>query len=309
MWTLARWRGSSVWVVPVSDPTEAASGLMGTIWRLRTDRGEFAVKEVWHALDEREASASDEFTRRMIDRGVPAPRPLQTIHGTALAQIGAATVRASEWVDLREVDPDRELDAVGRLLALLHREPIRITGQVDPWYTDPVDPQDWHATAHALEEAQAPFAREFAASVPHFLGLQSLFRAPHGEQFCHRDLWPDNLKATARGLCVIDWDNAGPAEATQELAMVIVGFWQGDPDRVRLLFDAYRDAGGPGRIVEPSDFTMVLAQFGHFAAAAARSWMEPTHPERKDRYEAWFREGWDQPFGMTEISEILQSLN
>lgn len=294
---------------PVSDPTEAASGLMGTVWRLRTDRGEFAVKEVWHSLEEREASASDEFTRRMIDRGVPAPRPLQTIHGTALAQMGSATVRASEWVDLREVDPDRELDAVGRLLALLHREPIRITGQVDPWYTDPVDPEDWHATAHALEVAQAPFAREFAASVPHFLGLQSLFRAPRGEQLCHRDLWPDNLKATARGLCVIDWDNAGPAEATQELAMVIVAFWQGDPDRVRLLFDAYRDAGGPGRIVEPSDFTMVLAQFGHFAAEAARRWMEPTHPERKDRYEAWFREGWDEPFGMTEIAEILQTLN
>jgi hypothetical protein len=38
---------------PVSDPTEAASGLMGTVWRLRTDRGDYAVKEVRHALDER----------------------------------------------------------------------------------------------------------------------------------------------------------------------------------------------------------------------------------------------------------------
>ena len=144
--------------------------------------------------------------------------------------------------------------------------------------------------------------------MPHFLGLQRLFRAPRGGQLCHRDLWPDNLKATGRGLCVIDWDNAGPAEATQELVMVIVGFWQGNPHRARHVYDAYRHAGGPGRIVEPSDFTMVLAQFGHFAAAAARRWMEPASPERKDSYEAWFREGWDQPFGMTEISEILHAL-
>jgi Ser/Thr protein kinase RdoA (MazF antagonist) len=282
---------------------------MGTVWRLRTDQGDYAVKEVRHALEEREAAASDEFTRGMIDRGVPAPRPLQTIMGTTLAQIGAATVRVSEWVDLHEVDPGRELDAVGRLLALLHREPVRTTGRVDPWYTDPVDPQDWHATADALEEARSPFASEFASSVPHFLGLQPLFRVPRDEQLCHRDLWPDNLKATAGGLCVIDWDNSGPAEAAQELAMVIVGFWQGQPHMAWQLYDAYRDAGGTGRIVEPSDFTMVLAQFGHFAVAAARRWMEPTHPERRDRYEAWFREGWDQPFGMTDITEILHALS
>jgi|APLow6443716910_1056828.scaffolds.fasta_scaffold57719_2 Ser/Thr protein kinase RdoA (MazF antagonist) len=294
---------------PLSDPTNAASGLMGTIWQLRTDRGQYALKEVWHPLDESTAAASDAFTRRLIDRGVPAPRPLQTIQGTTLARIGTSTVRASEWVELREVDPDRELDAVGRLLALMHREPIRAAGPVDFWYTHPVEPPEWQATAKALQDARAPFATEFAASVPHFLDLQPLFRAPRDKQVCHRDLWPDNLKATAHGLCVIDWDNAGPAEATQELAMVIVGFWQGDPHRARSLYDAYCDAGGPGRIVEPGDFTMVLAQFGHFAVTAARRWMNTASPHEKDLYHAWFQEGWDQPFGMPQIAGLLQSLN
>jgi hypothetical protein len=293
---------------PRSEPTREASGLMGTVWRLPTDLGEYAVKELWYPLDESTAAATDTFTRELVRRGVPAPRPRPTIHGSSLARAGAATVRVSDWVPLREVDPDRELDSVGRLLALMHREPLPVSGPVDPWYTDPVDPEEWQATADALAAAGAPFAAEFAASIPHFLDLQPLFRAPRETQLCHRDLWPDNLKATADGLCVIDWDNAGPAEATQELAMVVVGFCLGQPHRVRPLYDAYLDAGGPGRITAPGDFTMVLAQFGHFAVDAAQGWMDSTHPERQDRYEAWFREGWEQPFGREEIAGILEAL-
>lgn len=209
---------------PVSAPTLVGSGLMGTVWQLRTVQGEYAVKQVWHPLEEVRAAATDAFTLAMIRRGVPAPRPLTTTRGTALARIGSSIVRVSEWMELREVDPDREVDAVGRLLALMHREPIRTPGPVDPWYTDAVSAQDWHVTTSALKEASASFADEFAASVPVFVGLSPLFRAPRDTQLCHRDLWPDNLKATSRGLCVIDWDGAGPAEATQELAMVIVGF-------------------------------------------------------------------------------------
>ena len=293
---------------PVSDPTVVGSGLMGTVWQLRTVRGEYAVKEVWHPLDEARASATDAFARAMIRRGVPAPRPLMTTGGTALAQIGSSLVRVSEWVELREVDPEREVDAVGRLLALMHREPIRTPGPVDPWYTDAVPTQEWHVATSALKEAGAPFASEFAASVPAFVDLNPLFRAPCDVQMCHRDLWPDNLKATSRGLCVIDWDGAGPAEATQELAMALVGFWQGDEDRARRLYDAYCDAGGPGRIVEPGDFTMVLAQFGHFAVTAAHRWLGTGQPEMRARYEAWFREGWDDPFGRPEIARLLDAL-
>lgn len=293
---------------PVSDPALVGSGLMGTVWRLRTDQGSYAVKELWHPPDEARAAATDDFALALIDRGVPAPRPLRTVRGTALARIGPAVVRASEWVDLREVHRDRELEAVGRLLALLHREPIRATGPVDPWYTEPVTPHEWRAAARALAEASAPFASEFAASAPRFLALRPWFRAPRDAQLCHRDLWPDNLKATARGLCVIDWDGAGPAEATQELAMVIVGFCQDDSAGARRIYDAYRAAGGPGRIVEPGDFTMVLAQFGHFALTAAHRWLATDGTELRARYEAWFREGIDAPFEGPQIARVLDAL-
>lgn len=42
-------------------------------------------------------------------------------------------------------------------------------------------------------------------------------------QTCHRDLWADNILPAAQGgVCVIDWENSGPADASQELACVLL---------------------------------------------------------------------------------------
>ena len=40
---------------------------------------------------------------------------------------------------------------------------------------------------------------------------------------CHRDLWADNVRTSHDGgLCVFDFDNAGLADPSQELAMILV---------------------------------------------------------------------------------------
>jgi thiamine kinase-like enzyme len=109
-------------------------------------------------------------------------------------------------------------------------------------------------------------------------------------------------------ICVIDWDSCGPAEATQELAMPLVDLFADDPDGARAMVAAYRRAGGPGRLTDPSDFTMVLAQFGHFALAAGQQWLRATEGVDRDRAEAWFREGWDQPFGRPQLDRLLAAV-
>ena len=55
-------------------------------------------------------------------------------------------------------------------------------------------------------------------------------------QTCHRDLWADNVLPTADGgVCVIDWENSGPADPSQELGCVLFEFARFDPGRVRAL--------------------------------------------------------------------------
>jgi thiamine kinase-like enzyme len=58
---------------------------------------------------------------------------------------------------------------------------------------------------------------------------------------CHLDLWADNLLGMAGGgVCVIDWDNSGSADPSQELGYVHFEFARSDPGRSHDLVAAYR---------------------------------------------------------------------
>jgi thiamine kinase-like enzyme len=56
-----------------------------------------------------------------------------------------------------------------------------------------------------------------------------------------------NLLPTAPGgVCVIDWEDCGPADPNDELASMLVEFGGGEPARLRAIDDSYLDSGGPG---------------------------------------------------------------
>jgi Ser/Thr protein kinase RdoA (MazF antagonist) len=295
-------------------PTPAARGQQGIVWRVETDRGRFAVKELIEPLTEAEVAVDVALQSTMVARGVYTPQPLLTPAGRALTTVGPLLFRAYTWVDIDDERLDLDPAAVGTLLATLHRDPLPAGPPVDPWYTDPVPDGEWTVVAQRLTAAGAPFAAEFAASVPHFRAMQALFRPPGPTQLCHRDLWAGNIRFSPDGpdgLCVIDWDNCGPAEAVQELAMPLFDFCQRDPGRARALYRAYLDAGGPARFTGRGDFTMVLAQFGHFAITAGEWWLETTnddHDDDRDRAEAWFREGWERPLDVAGVDELLDAV-
>jgi Ser/Thr protein kinase RdoA (MazF antagonist) len=291
-------------------PVVAARGRQGRVWRVNTRRGCFAVKELLVGLTEDEVRVDVALQSTMVNRGVPAPQPLRTASGAVLVTVGDLQFRAYTWVDLFEPRRDLDPETIGTLMATLHRDPLPAEpSAADYWYTEPVPALEWREASERLAVAGAPFAAEFAASVPAFLRLQEVFRPSRRTQLCHRDLWADNVRlASEGGLCVIDWDNCGAAEPAQELAMPLVEFCYDDGDRAAGLYRAYRRAGGPGRLVDPSDFTMVLAQFGHFAITAARQWVQATDETSQGRAEAWFREGWEQPLGRPQIERLLKAV-
>ena len=114
---------------------------------------------------------------------------------------------------------------------------------------------------------------------------------------CHRDLWADNVLPTADGgVCVIDWENSGPADPSQELGCVLFEFARNDPGRARALHRRLPAAGGPARGDRRGHFSMLIAQLGHITEIAATDWLEPNprSPERADS-EAWICEVLDEP--------------
>ena len=105
----------------------------------------------------------------------------------------------------------------------------------------------------AFARGPRPFADELDALVPELVAIETyLGRPPRELRTCHRDLWADNVRRTCDGgLCVFDFDNAGLADPSQELALLLVEYAAGDPRRASVIREAYAEAGGPGRVQGP----------------------------------------------------------
>ena len=241
--------------------------------------------------------------------GIPAPAVVRAGDGDAFADLAGVQVRVFEWVDLRERDPNVDPAEVGRIVASIHRLEFRGRLPTDPWYTEAIGSERWDALLDALHTNGAPFANRLSELRDELVALEGLMEEPRELQTCHRDLWADNvLRTTAGGLCVIDWENCGLADPSQELALVLFEFGLGDPQRTRALYRAYLEAGGPGRIDRRGNFSMLIAQLGHIGEDACTRWLDPGESEaERERQEARMEEFVALPLTRDTLDGLLDA--
>ena len=178
----------------------------------------------------------------------------------------------------------------------------------DPWYTEPVGRDRWDELIVELRSRRAPFAEALAGYRDELVALEALIVPPSNLRTCHRDLWADNLRATADGgICLIDWDNAGLADPSGELGLVLFEFCRGDSGRARDLHDAYVEAGGPGRVRIPDDLSMPIAQLSHIGERACRLWLEAETDGARDRAAALADEFTGETLTRNLIDELLEA--
>lgn len=296
---------------PVLSDHPVAKGKQGVVWRLDTNEGRWAVKvPFWPTAEEAVRQAAD-FQQSARLAGVPTPRVVRAGHGGIFAEIGSDQVRVYEWVEL--LPPDIALDpaAVGAAVAAAHRVHSLDGDPLDPWYCEPVGAARWDDLVGSLQAARAPFADRLAEVRDELVALDEWIESPGQLQVCHRDLWADNLLPTAGGgICIIDWENCGLADPSQELACVLFEFCSDDPARARKLYDSYQRHGGPGRVTRPGHFSMLIAQLGHIGEIACRDWLEPNvrSPDRSESA-AWFAEFVDRPHHRAVLLEILDAVS
>ena len=286
-----------------------ASGRLGSIWRLDTDQGSWAIKQVDDVTDSElaEIRAGAAFQDAAVAAGVLAPAVRRARTGEVVATVGDVQVQVLGWVDLRPPALDLDAADLGRLVAALHL--VEFTGTIgtDPWYEAPVGEDRWRAIIRDLRVGGAPFTDELETLVPELVALEAfLGDPPRALRTCHRDLWADNIRRTAAGpLCVFDFDNAGLADPSQELALVLVEFSGDDPGRARAIQAAYADAGGPGRVDGPRDFAMPIAQLAHIVTEGCRRWLAATTDTERASNDAWVREFTDRPLTREVIERLL----
>ena len=222
--------------------------------------------------------------------GVPAPRVVRAVDGGVVVAVGTAPVLLYEWVDLGARTTDLDPTVIGQVTAQLHAVQVDGSNPEHWWYTDPIGAEAWGRLVAECAAAGAPFADALAAYRPELVALEDLIEEAETLRCCHRDLWADNVLPTvggrAGGVCVIDWENAGLADPSQELALVVFEFCRDDPARAGTLLEAYVSSGGPGRLDRPQRFSMVVAQLGHIGQHACQQWLEAATLAERERAEA-----------------------
>ena len=261
------------------------------LWRLTTTQGRFAVQALGpgpQADGVLEALAAPTRLELAAWRaGAPMPRPcLVPGTGVGVAVIDdpegpSMLVRVHEWVDgdLPTAPASPELAAaLGGALAAVHNLDMRCDqdAEVDPWYRAAHGAGHWRRLAGRAEHAGHRWARRLIGALPLLAEVEALVAARAAEVVpllvCHSDLVPGNVLVSVDGRpSILDWDDAGPWNAAEELAAAVVSWStgpQGEPcERVALaLVQGYRRARGVADGQSPT----ILA--GSFSAVA--NWLE-----------------------------------
>jgi aminoglycoside phosphotransferase (APT) family kinase protein len=234
---------------PVGAMTRVHGGLLNRMWRLETDQGVFAVKELtrdrgWTYLPddifrlEQAAFAAD----------IPMPEPISA----------DADVLVHRWVDGSKV-PEEPAPAsftfeIGEILARLHSLAIAWTRES---IEDPM-PTDWPELAAAAVASHQPWAEELLEAVDSLLAIGEFVdrcerRGP--VVVTHRDINPRNLLNAGGHPIVLDWEVAGRQHLASELGSTALSLCKGrgfdniEPAAFRSVLDGY--VAGGGTLPEP----------------------------------------------------------
>ena len=238
-------------------PVRLSGGYTHRMFRLTTDRGDYAVKllnpEIMgrpHVLEN--YRTAEGFEALLEAAGLPI-LPARTIHGRKMHCVDGQYLYVFDYFDGR-VLTDAEITPahcakVGEVLARIHGAAAMKT---------PVDGGDapdgnipWEHLADALQnsaEAQ-PESEALCSAVPMLTRLTAAAvsaarRLPRVEALCHNDMDPKNVLWQGADFRIIDLECLGYADPRQELLDLAVTWGGGDESRFKAFVAAYYGAGG-----------------------------------------------------------------
>jgi Ser/Thr protein kinase RdoA (MazF antagonist) len=262
-------------------PVFAARGELGFVWRMATERGSWAVKQLVGAV---EPSTGDDvgFQLAVLAEGVPLPRPVLTREGNAVAVGPDGTGhRVYQWVDF---DTRGHVDdaTAGELLARIHSVAWPAS-TVDPWRYEPVPGDRWLGLVAAARAAGASWCGLLERHVDDIIAAtQSVdHHPPVGIVRCHLDFNRDNVLLDQDGhTWVIDWENSGGGNPVQELVQSIFEFAGVNPDAGRAFLAGYTAGGGSVAVEGMGAFSMAFAVQANLVAFYAQRAFDGSEADR-----------------------------
>ncbi|GAA1674308.1 aminoglycoside phosphotransferase family protein [Kribbella yunnanensis] len=235
------------------------------MYRLDTDQGSFAVKEL-NLADRRSPYHVEDvfrFERAAFAAGIPMAEPISADRNTLVHR----------WVEGEKV-PEAPVSAayafeIGEILARLHALNVE-------WPHGPVEeptPGDWRELAERAVTSGQPWADELACRVETFLAIAQFVDTcprPGPVVLTHKDIQPWNLLAQDGRPVVLDWELSGMLDLSGELGSTALSIAKGpgldtiEPAIFRAVLDGYVAAGGVLPSSGPSWFAFMIGGWlGH----------------------------------------------
>ena len=240
-------------------------GFANRMYRLDTDQGSFAVKEL-NLADRRWTYRVEDvfrFERAAFAAGVPMPEPISASPHTLVHR----------WVEGEKV-PEAPVSAayafeIGEILARVHA--LDVAWPHVP-HEEPTS-RDWPELAERAASTGQPWAGELAAHVETFLAIAHFVdtcERPGPVVLTHRDIQPWNLLAREGRPVVLDWELSGMLDLSGELGSTALSLAKGpgfddiEPAIFRSVLDGYVAGGGALPPSGPSWFAFMIGGWlGH----------------------------------------------
>jgi hypothetical protein len=243
---------------PIGPMTRVHGKSFNRIYRLDTDQGSFAVKEL--NLDRGWEFRHDDvfrFEQAAFAAGIPMPEPIS-------ADPDALVHR---WVEGEKVPEEPVSPAfafeIGEILARIHALDVTWTHVS---VEDPT-PRDWAELAERAAATGQPWADELASHAETFLAIAQFVETcerPGPVVLTHKDIQPWNLLARDGRPVVLDWELSGTLELASELGSTALSLAKGpgfddlDPAIFRSVLDGYVVGGGALPPSGPSWFVFMI---------------------------------------------------
>jgi aminoglycoside phosphotransferase (APT) family kinase protein len=250
---------------PAGPMIRVHGGFANRMYRLDTDQGSFAVKELNLADRRWTYHLEDVFRleRSAFSVGIPMPEPISASNNTLVHR----------WVEGEKV-PEAPVPAayafeIGEILARIH------TLDVEWTHVSSENPasRDWPALAERAAATGQPWAGELASHVETFLAIAHFVdtcERPGPVVLTHKDIQPWNLLARDGRPVVLDWELSGMLDLAGELGSTALSLAKGsgfdhiEPTIFRAVLDGYVAGGGTLPPFGPSWFVFMIGGWlGH----------------------------------------------
>lgn len=245
--------------------TRVDGGAANRMYRLDTDQGSFAVKQL-NLVDRRWSYHLEDvfrFEQAAFAAGIAMPEPIAASHETLVHR----------WVEGEKV-PEAPVSVaygfeVGEILARIHALDVDWTR---PSTEDPTPP-DWSELAERAAVTGQPWADELAAHVETLLAIAHFVDTcdrPSPIVLTHKDIQPWNLLSRDGRPVVLDWELTGMLDLSGELGSTALSLAKGpgfdtiEPTSFRAVLDGYVAGGGTLPPPGPSWFVFMIGGWlGH----------------------------------------------